>query len=111
MRLRTPWVVAWFARSILLPRLLAAQRFPRGARAPSEVVPDPLEASNLTQEAAITRLQRVASEAVITLRDAALHQPNVRITHAYFGPLKPYDALRLLSAHTRHHAAGMARRR
>lgn len=111
MRLRTPWVVAWFARTFLLPRLLAAQRFPRGARAPSEVVPDPLEARELTQEAAIARLQRVASEAVTALQDAALHRPGIRITHAYFGPLKPYLALRLLSAHTRHHTAGLARRR
>lgn len=29
------------------------------------------------------------------------------VRHAVFGPLTPYQALRMLSAHTRHHTEGM----
>lgn len=110
MRMRVPRVAAWFARTLLLPRMLAAERFPRGARAPAEVVPDPAETRRLTPDAAITRLRRIAGEALHALQDADRHRPSVRITHAYFGPLRPLEALRLLSAHTRHHTAGIARR-
>jgi hypothetical protein len=30
-----------------------------------------------------------------------------RVVHAYFGAIAPRRALRLLSAHTRHHARGL----
>lgn len=110
MRQRTPIPVAWFARTVLLPRLLAAERFPRGAQAPDEVVPDQHEASTLDQAAMRVRLERVAAEAVDALREAERSRPSVRITHAYFGPLRPLLALRLLSAHTRHHTKGMRQR-
>jgi uncharacterized damage-inducible protein DinB len=110
MRRRTPAPVAWFARTVLLPRLLASKSFPRGARAPDEVVPDRQVAASLDQAAMRTRLQRAAAEAVDALREAARSRPAVRITHAYFGPMRPLLALRLLSAHTRHHTVGMRQR-
>jgi hypothetical protein len=110
MRRRTPAPVAWFARTVLLPRLLALKSFPRGARAPDEVVPDPHLAASLDQAAMRTRLQQAAAEASDALREAARSRPGVRITHAYFGPMRPLLALRLLSAHTRHHTEGMRQR-
>lgn len=110
MRRRTPAPVAWFARTVLLPRLLASETFPRGARAPDEVVPDPHAAASLDQAEMRVRLERVAAEAVDALQEAARTRPRVRITHAYFGPLRPLLAMRLLSAHTRHHTEGMRQR-
>lgn len=110
MRLRVPRVIAWVSRTVLLPRMLDAGRFPRGARAPEEVVPDAGAALALTPRAAALRLTRVAQEALDALRAAAERTPSRRITHAYFGPLTPLLALRLLSAHTRHHAEGLAAR-
>jgi hypothetical protein len=110
MRRRTPAPVAWFARTVLLPRLLASKTFPRGARAPDEVVPDRQTAATLDQVAMRACLEQAAAEAVDALREAARSRPRVRITHAYFGPLRPLLALRLLSAHTRHHTEGMRRR-
>lgn len=107
MQRRTPAPVAWFARTVLLPRLLASERFPRGAQAPAEVVPDLARAAALDQPAMRHHLDAVAREAVAALQDAARHRPGIRITHAYFGPLRPLAALRLLSAHTRHHTEGM----
>jgi hypothetical protein len=107
MRLRVPALSAWLANRLLLPLLLATGRFPRGARAPAEVMPDLARARTLTPDAAAAHLARVAEEAVDALAGAA-GRAGVRITHAYFGTLPPRRALRLLSAHTRHHARGLA---
>ena len=108
MRLRVAPSAAWLSRTLLLPVLLATKRFPRGARAPSEVVPNDDEARQLSRDVAIARLQRAAAEAAATLRRAAGERSTPRVMHAYFGALTPYTTLRLLSAHTRHHARGLA---
>jgi hypothetical protein len=110
MRLRVPRPAAWFARTVLLPRMLAAERFPRGAEAPAEVRPDLARARAFDQPEMRAHLCAVAEAAARALRDADEQRPAVRVTHAYFGPLRSLAALRLLSAHTRHHAAGVERR-
>jgi len=107
MRLRVSPRVAWFSRTLILPLVLATKRFPRGARSPSEVVPDAAESLLLTPDAAADRLQRVAAEAAQALQRAAGQRPTPRVTHAYFGPLTPHTTLRLLSAHTWHHARSL----
>ena len=89
---------------LLLPAVLATHRFPRGARAPREVVPNLDEASLLPPHAAIRRLSDSAEQAAEGLRLAAARRPVPRVTHAYFGPLAPLATLRLLTAHTVHHA-------
>ena len=104
MRLRVAPPVAWFSRTLILPVILATKRFPRGATAPAEIVPDAAEARLLLPDAAATRVQRVSEQAAAALRRAAGERPVPRLTHAYFGALNPLATLRLLSAHTRHHA-------
>ena len=104
MRLRVSPRFAWFLRTLLLPVVVATKRFPRGAVAPSELVPDPKEARLLTPKAAAARVQSVAGQAAEALRRAARAPSGSGFTHAYFGPLSPRTTLRLLSAHTRHHA-------
>ena len=108
MRLRVSRPVALFSRIVILPVILTFKRFPRGIRAPSEVAPDAAEATLLMPDEAATRLRRVADEAAAALRRAAAERPAPLMTHAYFGALSPYAALRLLSAHTRHHARALA---
>lgn len=107
MQLRVAPPVAWFSRTLILPVVLATRRFPQGAAAPAEVVPDAAEARLLLPDAAAARLQRVAEQAAAALRRAAGERPAPRVTHAYFGALNPHATLRLLSAHTRHHARGL----
>lgn len=104
-----PWQ-AWLGRTLLLPALLAARVFPRDAPAPAEVRPDATEARTLSPAAAAARLERAAREAAEALEAAAARRPVPRFTHAYFGPLPPRQVLRLLSAHTRHHTAGLRTR-
>lgn len=104
MRLRVPALAAWVARQLLLPVLLARRRFPRGAESPREVAPDLSAARSLTPAQAIARLEHTAREAVESLAHADTQGARApRVVHAYFGALSPLQALRLLSAHTRHH--------
>jgi hypothetical protein len=114
MRLKVSPMAALVSRMLILPVVLATHRFPRGARSPREVVPDAAEAKLLLPDVAARRLQDAAEEAAEGLRRAARRRPVSRLTHAYFGPLAPLATLRLLSAHTVHHArdlTGMASRR
>ena len=107
MRLKVPPAAAWVSRVAVLPLLLALGRFPKGADAPAEVLPDLDEAARSTPALLATRLQATAGEALTLLRDTARTRPSLRCTHAYFGPMSPLTTLRLLSAHTRHHAKGL----
>lgn len=107
MRLRVSKPYAWLLRTLMLPVILATQRFPRGVRVPREVAPDLEEAKLLTQDAARARLKRVADEAAAAFRQAGRDRSAPSMTHAYFGALTPYTALRMLSAHTRHHARAL----
>ena len=107
MRLVRPRWMAWLMRHTVLPLMLVTKRFPKGAPAPRELRPAPEQAHATPREQLVIDLQTAAREALAALR-AAADQPKVGITHPYFGPLTPYQALRLLSAHTRHHAAILA---
>ena len=108
MRLRSAPPIAWLSRTLLLPLMFATKRFPRNAPAPREVRPDLDEAARLGQPAIAARLGESAAAAAAALRDADGRRPTTRFTHAYFGSLSPLATLRLLSAHTRHHARRLA---
>ncbi len=111
MRLKVSPTAALVSRMLILPAVLATHRFPRGARSPREVFPDAGEASLLLPDAAARRLHEAAAQAAEELRRSAGRRPVPRVTHAYFGPLAPLATLRLLTAHTVHHArdlTGMA---
>jgi hypothetical protein len=109
MCLRVTALRAWTFRTLLLPVILSTGRFPRGAPAPREVVPDPLEGSTLEPGPAVARLEQTARDAASGLRLLATQARGKGVVHAYFGLLTPLVALRVLSAHTRHHARALAR--
>jgi hypothetical protein len=108
MRLRLPPWRAWVLRKTLLPVLITRQRFPR-VRAPKEVQPDLDVARGLTRAAASRRLEEAAAAAALAFPAADRMPGAPRVTHAYFGALSPYVALRFLTAHTAHHTAGLTR--
>lgn len=106
MRMVAPRPVAFVSRSLVLPVMLVLHRFPREAPAPVEVRPDVTAAQALPRNVLLARLERDAADAL-----QALQQPHASgVTHAYFGSLSPYWALRLLTAHTRHHTTGLRER-
>jgi hypothetical protein len=100
---------AWALRTLLLPVILSTGRFPQGVPAPEEVIPDRTVSNRLTRDDTLARLERAAQGGAEGLESAAEERPTTRVMHAYFGALTPLTALRLLSAHTRHHARGLAR--
>lgn len=102
MRLVVPPWRAWILRKVLLPILIVRGRFPR-ARAPREVRPDLDAAMAWTRADATERLRASAADAATSFRAADRTPERRRFTHAYFGPLSPYLALRMLTAHTQHH--------
>ena len=108
MRVVVPRPVSWLARRIALPVLLARRTFPKGAEAPVEVHPDLEAAASLSQSAAGVMLWAVANASIEALRGADRVRPQPRFVHAIFGPLDPFLTVRLVSAHTRHHARGLA---
>jgi hypothetical protein len=105
MRRVVPAWAALLSRTLLLPVMLARGRFPQGARAAQEVQPDAERAAMIDKEAAISLL-RLNADALVALLIAALDDPRIpRFTHAYFGTLPPQQVMRLVAAHTVHHAA------
>lgn len=109
MRLVSPPVVAWLSRTLLLPVMLRLRFFPPNAPAPRELRPNGADAAALPRDDLIARLLASADRATNALRDADARRPPIHVMHAYFGPLRPLAAFRLLTAHTRHHARiGMA---
>jgi hypothetical protein len=94
-------------RLVLLPVIFRTDWFATGARAPREVRPPESSARELTPDAVVARLEDAAQRMRESIRGAS---QDFRFMHAYFGGLPAHDAVRMLSAHTRHHARAMARR-
>ena len=109
MRLRVTPLRAWALRTFLLPLLLQWKRLPAGVPAPREVVPDATASGQLGPRGALEALLGTAQQAAASLRRSADQRPVPRLTHAYFGPLAPCVALRMLTTHTWHHARALAR--
>jgi hypothetical protein len=108
MRVVSPRFAAWLGRTVMLPLMTLTGRFPRNAPAPREVRPDADVAHALPRLELTTRVQSAATKALGTLREVLASGGHARVTHAYFGALTPYQTLRILNAHTRHHAELLA---
>lgn len=108
MRVKTSPLVAWLGRAIVLPLMTLTRRFPRNAPAPRELRPDAAEAHAIPRLELTTRVQQAGTQALATLRETVAAGRRARVPHAYFGALTPYQTLRLLNGHTRHHAKLLA---
>ena len=108
MRVVSPSIAAWLGRTFLLPLMTLTGRFPRNAPAPREVRPDVATAHAIPRLELTTRVQASATQALATLREVMASGRKARVPHAYFGALTPYQTLRILNAHTRHHAKLLA---
>jgi hypothetical protein len=88
-------------RVLYLGRVLRTGQFPPGVRAPRETLPG---TTPRRQRDAVEELETASRTLDATL--AAHPAPeHCRLTHPYFGRLPLITALRLLTAHTRHHLA------
>jgi hypothetical protein len=108
MVVRRSALVSTLSRTLLIPLLLRRGAFPTGGVSPDELDPrrQPQFAAQVsTRESALAALVQASEAAAQAFRAAATEAPTRRIVHAYFGGLPLLTGWRLLSAHTRHHAA------
>jgi hypothetical protein len=103
MRLKGSRLQRLVLRYTMLPRLLTGKPFPHGVRAPRETRP-----TEMIEDPAVAVATLVKRAEQFTRDLTAKAAENVRLTHAYFGPLSPRQGLELSTAHTRHHARQLA---
>lgn len=104
LRVRTSWLMRALLRWKFLKGILENGIFPAGARAPKEIRPGP---GPFDRDTVLEALQRAAStteQQLIT----RWKDPDCRMTHHVFGELHPPQGARLVTVHTRHHAAQLA---
>jgi hypothetical protein len=104
MRLLGSSLQRWLLRRTVVPRLIAGRPFPPGVRAPKETRPREILED---PAAALSRLE-VEAQAFTQELTTKAAAGNIRLTHAYFGPLSARQGLQLLTVHTRHHARQLA---
>jgi hypothetical protein len=104
MQVVVPPFKRWILRHTVLPRLLRSGRFATGVPAPKETRP---RRSEPTPEAGAAALEAEIEGFVAELH-AGLRRGSATLTHAYFGPLRPADALRLCTVHIAHHTRQVA---
>jgi hypothetical protein len=108
MRKQRSALVSALSRAVLIPLILHRGGFPRGGASPDEL--DPIRhrqfAATVSQrDSALMAVEQISDRTALAFRNAAAAAPERRIVHAYFGGLPLLVGWRLLSAHTRHHAA------
>lgn len=108
MQPRRSALASWFGRAVMLPLMRLTGRFPKNVPAPRELRPDAALAHSPRRETLTARVQSAATLALAQLRGAVDSKSPVRVSHAYLGALDAYQTLRLLNAHTRHHAKVLA---
>ncbi len=97
-RIRVPWWKRRALRWAMLPGILNGG-FPAGAPAPREIRPRHTESS---PEEASRRLAANADRFLESLTEARAAR-RVRLTHPYFGKLRPAQTVMLLTSHALHH--------
>jgi hypothetical protein len=106
-RMRVTRLMAVLLRTFVLPWSTRRGRLPR-ARSPREVRPDAEAARALDSAAALARLKQSAADAIVALKEADATNASARVVHAYFGAMRPRQAVGMLATHTRHHAGAVA---
>ncbi len=97
--IRLPWWKRAVLRWKVLPKILYADTFPKGAPAPREARPN--RGASSPEEAA--RLLRGSAELFLARVCEAHASRSVRLTHSYFGKLTAPQILKLMAVHARHH--------
>jgi hypothetical protein len=98
---RLPWWKRTVLRWKMLPKILYAEKFPKGAPAPREARP---KAGAASPEEAARLLRENAGQFELRLSEGHAAR-SVRLTHSYFGKLTAPQILKLMAVHAHHHRA------
>lgn len=100
MQLRLKGWTLLFARWKYMRRILADGQFPSGARAPRETRP---ASDSLPQSESLAQLQSAAASCEQKIVAAYQTQPDIKLTHPYFGSVSLAQALFISAKHIEHH--------
>lgn len=106
MRLRGNALKRRVWRLIGLTSILWRKRIPVAVNAPREVRPEPITSG---PDELLPELRRRAEEFDLAFAHAWRHEPRRRMSHYMFGTISLDQGIRLVSVHTRHHAAFLPR--
>ncbi len=93
-------------RLAVLPKIYRTRRLPRGAKAPSEIMP---EDSKMPRQTALKQLEKLSG----AFENEILSRRNdkkFRLTHHVFGEIKPLKGIDFIAIHTEHHARQLPQR-
>jgi hypothetical protein len=96
IRIRSPWLLRQILRQTVLRSIYRKRQLPKGARAPSEIVPKEVEG---TQTELVERFRHLAMEfelAVEKNRDG-------KLTHHIFGEIEVERGIDFIAIHIEHH--------
>ncbi len=92
-------------RLTILPKIYRTRQLPRGAKAPTEIMP---EDSKMPRQTALAKLGELSGE----FENEILSRRNdnkFRLTHHVFGAIKPLKGIDFIGIHTEHHARQLPR--
>jgi hypothetical protein len=97
IRIRSPWLLRQLLRQTVLRSIYRKRRLPKGARAPSEIVPK----GEGEQGESVDRFSRLAEE----FEQVALasHATGRKLTHHIFGEIDLLPGVDFIAIHIAHH--------
>ena len=99
IRIRSPWLLRQVLRQTVLRSIYRKRKLPKGARAPSEIAPRVVDA---TQQQAMEKLGRLAREFEAAARTAET-LPGRKLTHHIFGQIDVLPGIDFIAIHIEHH--------
>lgn len=105
MRVVLKWWQRLPARWLYLRSILRGKGFPKGARAPRETRP---AEETPDREPTLQGFRDRADRLERSARERGAENPNLRITHAYFGSGSLPDGITLVTRHIEHHHGQLA---
>jgi len=104
IRIRTPWLLRQVLRQTVLRSIYRKRKLPKGARAPSEVIPKDVEG---TQLQLVERFRNLATQfEQIAQSNAGKDERN--LTHHIFGEIDVLRGIDFIAIHIEHHQRQIA---
>jgi len=98
IRLRSSWLLRQVLRQTVLRSIYRKRQLPKGARAPSEIVPKVVEGTQVELVERFAALAHDFEEAVSTNRKAGR-----KLTHHIFGEIELLPGIDFVAIHLEHH--------
>jgi hypothetical protein len=105
IRIRTPWLLRQVLRQTVLRSIYKKRQLPKGARAPSEVIPKDVEG---TQSELIERFHHLATQFEQVAQSNA-GEDGRKLTHHIFGEIDVLSGIDFVAIHIEHHHRQIAK--